>query len=276
MRYNHKMRIFGLIIFLLSISSCTKVDLEEFAVLTLVTNWNDRSLDIAIPNTYNVRIGDQNFIFKGAENRLPKLGLGMHTAYVYNNAEHIKVDGTKATVGQKNGMLEPMPGWFFTSMVQFENKNNLVKELIVAMRQDVRELEIILNPIGGVRDRIEDIKAHLTGIAGTWDFENNIPVGLSMSIPLSFSKQSDGKWKAKARLLGLTDGKQELIGEVYFTDGRPLSLSLSSDMSQDLKGFNSNKSVMLQLEAELETTNEAGFFAEIRDWTIVDETGIAW
>lgn len=276
MLYNHKKRILGLLIFLLPISSCSKIDLEEFAALTLVTNWNNRTPEITIPESYNVRIGDQNYVFGGDRNILPKLGLGTHTAYIYNNAAHIEVEGTVAKVSQRNGVLEPMPGWLFTSSVSFENRNNLVEVIDASMRQETRELEIMLKPIGGSADRMENIEANLMGVAGAWDFRNNIAVGPNMSVPLQFTKQSDGNWTAKVRLLGIMGSKQELIGVVHFVGGRPLSLNFSSDMSQDLSDFNTDKPIVMQLQAALETANEAGFSTEITDWVKVNESGVAW
>lgn len=279
MIYNQIMRIFSLVVILLSITSCSKIALEELPRITLVMNWDDSNPDINTPNSFIFQIGDHKFELDGYNNTIPNLsflGPGTHTAYIYTNAANIQVDGHIAKVSQQSNVLEPMPDFFFASKLSFENRNILTPTIYLKMKQEIRELHIILKPIGSKVDQIVQIDAHLTGIAGSWDLERNLPLEPRMVVPLVFSKQYDGNWITKVRLIGVVGDKQELQGAIHFINDSSGLLNFKSDMTSDLVSFNKDKHIVLKLQAALETPNEAKFTPEIKNWVTVRDTITAW
>lgn len=290
------MRTFSLVVILLSIISCSKIALEELPGITLVMNWDDSNPDIDIPNSFTFQIGDHKFLLDSNNNilnNLSFLGVGVHTAYVYTNTSNVIVEGHIARVSPLNtsqvnlkanttwsnqqvDLLNPMPDIFFASKLIFENKNNTIPTINLKMKQEIQELHIILKPIGSKVDQIIQIDARLSGIAGSWDLESNLPLGPGMVVPLAFSKQDDGTWIAKVRLIGVVGDKQELQGALHFKDNSYGLLNFESDMTSDFVLFNKDKHIVLKLQAALKTPHEAKFTAELKDWIKVHDTSTAW
>ena len=131
--------------------------------------------------------------------------------------------------------------------------------LTAAMKQQVRELTLIIKPTGDAAGRITEIVAHLTGAAGTLDFATDT-YGAASNVVLLFTKITEGddagKWKATVRLLGVTGTEQLLTGEIRYADGNPTPTTLKSDITEALKGFNTGKGESLTLGGTLVETPE--------------------
>ena len=146
--------------------------------------------------------------------------------------------------------------------------------LTAAMKQQVRELTLVIEPTGDAAGRITEIAASLTGAAGTLDFATDT-YGAASSVVLPFTKITEGadagKWTATVRLLGVTGTEQLLTGEIRYADGNPLPTTLESDLTEALKDFNAGKSESLTLGGTLVETPEETEFSgfEITGW----ETG---
>ena len=127
------------------------------------------------------------------------------------------------------------------------------------MKQQVRELTLVVEPTGDAAGRITEIVAHLTGAAGTLDFATDT-YGTASNVVLLFTKITEGddagKWKAPVRLLGVTGTEQLLTGEIRYADGNPSPTTLKSDLTEALKEFNTRKGKSLTLGGTLVETPE--------------------
>ena len=90
------------------------------------------------------------------------------------------------------------PGWFFTYTEQVTIEKDKDYPLTAAMKQQVRELTLVVEPTGDAAGRITEIVAHLTGAAGTLDFATDT-YGAASNVVLPFTKITEGddagKWK---------------------------------------------------------------------------------
>ena len=201
-----------------------------------------------------------------------------YTLAVWNPAEGITVNGTTATIAAATGtragtdaFVNNAPRWFFTYTEQVSIEKDKGYSLTAAMKQQVRELTLIIKPTGDAAGRITEIVAHLTGAARTLDFATDT-YGAASNVVLPFTKITEGddagKWKATVRLLGVTGTEQLLMGEIRYTDGNPSPTTLKSDLTEALKEFNTGKGKSLTLGGTLVETPEGMEVdgAEINGW----------
>ena len=172
------------------------------------------------------------------------------------------------------GCIVNTPGWLFTSVQEVAIEADTDYELTAVMRQQVRELTLMIEPAGDAADRIETIEGTLSGAAGTLDFATGTH-GTPSEVELHFTKITDGddagKWMATVRLLGIAGDVQRLTTTLTYTDGNPQPTSLNSDLTAALDGFNDGKTAPLTLGGTIaETPDEAGFTGEISGWEKVD------
>lgn len=250
--------------------------------ITLTTGWDDRGGGIEIPGNYTVRIGDYTATLSGATNVLDHLFTpDKYGIYAYNTADAVTVSGTVATVAAASGNWDGVgsfvtgtPGWLFTHVQQVEIEKDREYGLKAPMRQQVRQLTLVVEPAGGAAARIAGIEGYLAGAAGTLDFERN-EYGTPSNVELSFTRiatgSDAGKWSVTVRLLGIAGGRQRLTATIRFADDNPRPVTLDSDLTTALDGFNDDKKTPLTLGATIaETPDEAGFTATITGWTEVD------
>lgn len=249
-------------------SSCTLVDLEEplKGNITLTTDWSKRTAGVEQPASYIVAINNQTLTFSNISNRLPEFVAGTYPIYVYNTPDKITINGTTATVATNNGQIEPQPDYLFTATTQAVYADFKEETITAAMQQQVRQLNITLKPQGSTADKITNITASLSGVAGAWNFKTNQATGNAMNVPLSFVKQADGTWQATVRLLGITGNVQKLTGVIAFEDNSPADINLESELSSDLSAFNTDKINPLSLRGNIEIPSQAGFTVTISQW----------
>ena len=195
------------------------------------------------------------------------------------------VSGTTATVAPASGnqttgaFIDNTPGWFFTYTEQVSIEKDKDYPLTAAMKQQVRELTLVVEPTGDAAGRITEIEASLSGVAGTLDFATDT-YGAASSVVLPFTKITEGddagKWKATVRLLGVTGTEQLLTGEIRYADGNPQPTALKSDLTEALKEFNTKKPEPMTLGGTLVETPEEAEFSEfeITGWETGDEDDV--
>ena len=249
--------------------------------ITVTADWSARGEGIDIPATWTIAMGDYTGTETAATHAPDHLfAPGSYTLVAWNPAEGITVSGTTATVAPASGsqttgtFIDNAPGWFFTHAEQVSIEKDTDYPFTAAMRQQVRELTLVIEPTGDAAGRITEIAASLTGAAGTLDFATDT-YGAASSVVLPFTKITEGadagKWTATVRLLGVTGTEQLLTGEIRYADGNPLPTTLESDLTEALKDFNAGKSESLTLGGTLVETPEETEFSgfEITGW----ETG---
>ena len=166
---------------LLAATSCVKDELHDtphpdYGKITVTADWSDRGDGVDTPAEWTVTMGDYAGTETG-ETHAPDylFAPGNYTLAAYNTPENITVSGTIATVAKAHGdaadlFINNAPGWLFTSVQEVTVKADTDYELTATMHQQVRELNIIIEPTGDAKDRIESIEGHLSGAAGTLDF----------------------------------------------------------------------------------------------------------
>ena len=251
----------------------------DHGTVTLTTDWTNRTAGIDIPASYTVAAGDYRAVVSGASNRLDHLfAPGMYRAQVYNTPQHIAVTGSVATVSGASGNVDGVgtfvhnaPGWLFASVIEVAIEADTEHAYTAVMQQQVRQLTLIIKPTGGTVDKIERIEGYLSGAAATLDIADGTH-GTPSNVELQFSEIADGenagKWSATVRLLGTAGDRQELNAQLYFTDGSPAAVTLTSDLTTALAAFNADKRTPLTLGGSVvETPTGSGFGATITDWT---------
>ena len=277
-------KIYTIILTASLLSSCVKDTLydtphPDHGMISVTADWSARGEGIDIPATWTVTMGDYTGTETSATHAPDHLfDPGSYTIAVWNPAEGITVNGTTATVAAATGndavagaFISNAPGWLFTSVQQVLIEKDTDYPLTAAMKQQVRELTLVVEPTGDAAGRITEIVAHLTGAAGTLDFATDT-YGAASNVVLPFTKITEGndagKWKATVRLLGVTGTEQLLTGEIRYADGNPTPTTLKSDLTEALKEFNTGKSASLTLGGTLVETPEETEFSgfEINGW----------
>lgn len=271
----------------LAATSCVKDELHDtphpdYGKITVTADWSDRGGGVDIPAEWTVTMGGYTGTETGATHSPDYLfNPGSYTLAVYNPADDIMVSGTTAAVVQEAGngaYISNTPGWLFSSVQEVAIEADTDYELTAVMRQQVRQLTLVIEPTGDAAERIETIEGTLSGAAGTLDFATGI-YGTPSEVKLHFTKitkgDDAGKWMATVRLLGIAGNLQRLTATLTYTDGNPQPTSLNSDLTTALDGFNDGKTAPLTLGGTIaETPGEAGFTGEITDWETVDGGGV--
>lgn len=226
------------------------------AKVTLTTEWPaPPPSGIDIPTDYTVVAGDYSATLSGVTNTLDRLfEPGPCRFYVYNTPEHVSVSGATISVAGASGHPADQgpfvqePGWLFTSAVDAAIKADTDHELTAVMRQQVRELTILLEFSGSSANRIERIEGYLSGVASTLNMDNGTHGG-PLNAALTFTKVADGpdagKWSAAVRLLGVAGDRQTLHTTASFMNDDPTPLTEDDDLSGALKNFNADKTTPL-------------------------------
>ena len=269
----------------LAATSCVKDELHDtphpdYGKITVTADWSDRGEGVDIPAEWTVTMGDYTGTETGATHSPDYLFKpGGYTLAAYNTPEGITVSGTMATVAAADGgCIVNTPGWLFTSVQEVAIEADTDYSLTAVMRQQVRQLTLMIEPTGDAANRIESIEGTLSGAAGTLDFATGT-YGTPSEVELRFTKITDGddagKWMATVRLLGIAGNLQRLTATLTYTDGNPQPTALESDLTTALDGFNDGKTAPLTLGGTIaETPGEAGFTGEITDWETVDGGGV--
>lgn len=269
----------------LAATSCVKDELHDtphpdYGKITVTADWSDRGEGVDIPAEWTVTMGDYTGTETGATHSPDYLfSPGNYTLAAYNTPEGITVSGTMATVAAADGgCIVNTPGWLFSSVQEVAIEADTDYSLTAVMRQQVRQLTLVIEPTGDAAERIESIEGTLSGAAGTLDFATGT-YGTPSEVELHFTKitkgDDAGKWMATVRLLGIAGNLQRLTATLTYTDGNPQPTALESDLTEALADFNDGKTAPLTLGGTIaETPGEAGFTGEITDWETVDGGGV--
>ena len=277
----------GIICVPLLLASCVKDELHDTphpdkGKITVTADWTDRGDGVDIPAEWTVTMGDYTGTETG-ETHAPDYLFepGNYTLAAYNTPENITTSGTTATVVQETGngtYISNAPGWLFTSVQEVTVEADTDYELTATMRQQVRQLTLVIEPTGDAADRIESIEGSLGGAAGMLDFATGT-YGAPSNVALHFTKITSGadagKWTATVRMLGIIGERQTLTATLTYADGNPKPTTLESDLTEALDGFNADKTRPLALGGTMaETPTEAGVEAVITGWETIDSGSI--
>lgn len=273
----------------LSLTSCVKDDLydtphPDYGRITVSADWTERGEGVPAPEKWVISIGDYTAEETGSTHEAERLfEPGDYRLITYNPAVGITVAGTTATVSTASGergnaFISGNPGWFFTAVQEISIAKDREHLFTATMRQQIRQLTLIIEPTGNTADAIENIAGSLSGVAGTLDFATGTH-GTPWDMELHFTKITEGtdagKWKATVRLLGITGDVQQLAATVTFAGGNPKPVNIESDLSEVLARFNTDKTSPLTLGGSMvDAPGEAGITATIDKWEEVDAGNI--
>lgn len=199
---------------------------------------------------------------------------GEHTVLVYNTPEGFtvtdgiayveRVDGTRAKID----LIDPLPETLYsgTKTVTVMADDTLHLDLSVAQR--TRDLRLELTVTEGDPERIAAITGTLSNVAGAYDLRSETLHGEAVSTAPAFTRNG-GKVAADLRLLGTMGDRQTLTLRLSFLNGNPQDITIESDLTEQLAGFNLGTGT-ITLGGELHTPTEAGVEAAIMDWKVVD------
>lgn len=258
-------------------TSCVKDKLfdtthPDHGTISVTPDWSARGEGIDMPATWNLNIGNYSASESGATHSPERLfDPGSYTLTVWNPAQGLSATGTTVRAESvAEGVITGNPDWFFTSVQEVAVDKDREYEFTVPMKQQIRQLTIIITPQGGPSERIGRIEAVLTGAAGSLDFAAE-RYGSASSVTLDFAKITDGvnrgKWAATVRLLGVVTTEQKLSGTIHFNDANPQPAAFESDLSPQLTDFNRDKTQPMTLSGNLlDMPEESGFTAVIEEW----------
>lgn len=269
----------------LSLTSCVKDDLydtphPDYGRIIVSADWTERGEGVPAPEKWVISIGDYTAEETGSTHEAERLfGPGDYRLITYNCADGITVAGTTATVSAASGergnvFISGSPDWFFANVQEITVEKDREHAFTAAMHQQVRQLTLIIEPVGNTAAAIENIAGSLSGAAGTLDFATGTYGGVS-DVGLHFTKITEGtdagKWKATVRLLGIVGDVQRLSATVRYAGDNPQPVTIESDLSEALAAFNTGKTAPLTLGGTMVETPVAGSMtAIITDWEEVN------
>lgn len=265
----------------LTLTGCVKDELFDTphpgkGSITVTADWSARGEGIAIPESWNLSMGDYHGTETAATHAPDYLfEPGSYSLVAWNPATDISVSGTTASVtSTADGCLSGELGWLFTSVQEVTIDADRDHAFTAAMQQQVRQLTLTIRLTGDAAERVEGISGRLSGVAGTMDFASDTYSAPS-SVALNFTKitqgENAGAWTATVRLLGITGESQQLTGGITYAGDNLPSTPVASDMTALLAGLNDNNTVPLSLACDLETPTQAGVTATIIDWEVQEE-----
>lgn len=220
----------------------------EHGTITLTTDWANTNVgrNIAIPS-HTVAVGGYSAILTGTTNTIGNLfDPGTYRADIYNTADQITIDGstasvTRAVANSPEIYVHEMPGWLYTYTGNFDIEKDKVRSFTATMIQQVRELNLVVEPRGGNTGKIGSIEAHVSGVASQLNIEDGTPGG-EAKVHSFFTKSADGKWVGTMRLLGIIPtASQNLLLVIKYDDPALADEFIYSDLSAALVGFNDQK-----------------------------------
>lgn len=265
----------------LTLTGCVKDELFDTphpgkGSITVTADWNARGEGIAIPQSWNLSMGDYHGTETAATHAPDYLfEPGSYTLVAWNPTTDISVSGTSASVtSTADGCISGELGWLFTSVQEVTIDADRDHAFTAAMQQQVRQLTLTIRLTGDAAARVEGISGRLSGVAGTMDFASDTYSAPS-SVALNFTKitqgENAGAWTATVRLLGITGESQQLTGGITYAGDNLPSTPIASDMTALLAGLNDNNTVPISLACDLETPTQAGVTAIIIDWEVQEE-----
>lgn len=257
-------------------TGCIEVDIYDTdhpttGKLFFVPDWSSRTTGVDIPPAYTAELQGKKAVIDPAVAAYPDLlDLGTYTFSLYNTADKIAVDATRAVVTAEGAGVAAQPGCqFFGSTTCIVDKIDTDYTRPVAMRQLTRDLAFNLTIAEGKPERIASISARLDGIAASWNCADNTPDGAASFVAPLFTRNGD-KLTAGVRLLGVVGSKQTLTIDLTFSDDR--TQQIVCDITVQLATFNDEKIVPMILSGNVNTPIGSNVGGSITDWTVESGT----
>lgn len=250
----------------------------EQGKITFMTDWSNIGEGLTAPGSYTIKVGEYSTTADAATYTPDNLFVPQdYRVYIHNTPGNITINDKTASVAattpptkQTGTFIQNAPDWLFTCAMNITIEKDRNHELTAVMQQQVRQLTLVIELTGNTTKEIEGITATLSNAAGKLDIDNGI-LSAPSNVALTFSKDTDYKWLATIRLLGVTGTEQKLSGTISFTNKNLQAISFDSDLSTQLATFNNDKRTPLTLSGTVvETPTGAGFTGTITSWNKVE------
>jgi hypothetical protein len=169
------------------------------------------------------------------------LDSGYYHIDLYNTAAGVRINHPTAEVGVEDGMVDPMPGWFFTWAGDLAFFGDVSGDIYAVMRQEVRQLTFVIIVPSYLAGLVDSIEAAMGGVASSLNVDDGKPVGKAESVSLSFNRSNDSTFVASVRLMGIIGDTQSFSGRMTFTGDMPEPVHGDFELHERLAGFNDNK-----------------------------------
>ena len=149
----------------LLLSSCVKDELHDtphpdHGKVAVTADWANRGENIPVPEKWTVSIGEYTGEETAATHAPDYLfEPGGYTLAAYNEPEGITISGTAAaadTDPDNAGCITGQPEWLFTSVQEISINKDRDHEFTARMKQQVRELTLVVEPTGDAAGRITE------------------------------------------------------------------------------------------------------------------------
>lgn len=246
-----------------SLTSCVKDDLfntpnPDKGAVMFSADFSERSASCAAPVEYLLHHtccgATEPCTMPGEGGKCPPelLAPGRHTFHAWNGCGRMTVtDGVAKVDETARGVIESLPGYFFTAQQEIEVVQDDTLRVDIPMAQRTRDLHFELTLTEGDPELIKSVTGTLTGIAGAFDLATQKTAGEAVATTVAFTRTGD-KLTTDARLLGVIGAAQTLKLEIGFTDRADIH-RVSVDLSEAMKGFNDDMTTTRKITGSVET-----------------------
>ena len=185
-----------------------------------------------------------------------------HLVAAYNEVAGVTMDNGVLSLGAEGAQL-PSADWMFAYA---ENKK-LTKastSLSVTLKQQTKQINVIVRSLGGKSNNISEATAELTGVAAQKDILNNVykaPASASAKLP---EGNRPGSFYGLVRVLGFIPNSESALKLNFtYTDGTTSTTTV--DISANAEQFNEDKTVIEVISVSIVNlgTAEETFSSEI-------------
>ncbi len=195
---------------------------------------------------------------------------GTHSVLAYNEAKGITIDGNSARVNQlDDDTVEPMPNYFFMAKQDVTINGGDTVRVDLEMKRLVYPVTMTLDLEKENTDRLENISATLSGVAGGVDFESGEPLPGSVTIKPQLGRYGDSSravglgFSLLCRVMGVdTTSRQILTINFIMDDGS--TRTVTSDLTDYLKDITTRKS--MSIKATVGIPQDGQTTGEIDSW----------
>lgn len=266
----------------LSLTSCVKDDLyntphPDKGAVEISTDWSDALAESDIPSAYYLKADDDSPVETAEKTmRYPKLLTpGRHVFSAYNIPDGIRVEGAVASVTLSgNGMLNPMPGYLFSSVKEVDVLQDHILQVDMPMKRRVCPISLKLTLTGGKPEEITHVEATLSGVAGSVNLHSGTIGDESFSLmpvitPTDGTLRSPAEVEMRCRVVGVNPQQRQLLS-VTFTMKDGHREEIISDLTDKLKDVNATMRPV-DLSGSIDAPQDGEFGGTITDWTGTDD-----
>ena len=235
--------------------------------IILTMDWSNVTSNA--PSTYQAQVvyaSGSSKVFNNLQGTTNNLIVepGEATVFVYNEAEHISVNGKKASVNTMDGGIAANPGLFYSysGKIFTERDKDISQNAVMNQQTGELKFSFAIKPASMI-DKVKAVHAVLEGVTSEFDMQTG-ELSASSVIRTSLSKSSFYA-TSTFRLLGFDRStKQNLKLDIELNNGN--STSVSTDLTSLVSDFNSSKNTLFTLNAELHLSGDNAPTVKVENW----------